>query len=159
MNSWSLVPIKCKTINTRTQTELTWFYLLHSHGMRGMAWSNVRRWRWSPQITSLFPWSPGALLLFSTLTKTICLCRLASARHWFVWQRRGQCTCQRCGAHLYSNKQLSPMPAARGGADSLAWVDCTPGWVHACVLRVIEWVGHVGSLEEQGNTSMNTCVG
>lgn len=97
-----------------------------------MAWRNVRRWRWSPQITSLLPWTPRALLLLHALTKTI----------WVIWpvfviglqtrrQRRSRCTCQRCGAHLYSNIQLSPMPAARGGACTV-WLGLLPFWGNAC---------------------------
>lgn len=96
--------------------------------MRRMAWSNVGRWRWSPQITSFFPWTLRdillPLLLVCMLTKTICPSHLARTCHWFAWQWRSRCTCHRCGAHLYSNKHLSLLPAARGGAGSV-WLGFT----------------------------------
>lgn len=54
-------------------------------------------------------------LFLHTRRKTICLNHLISMCREFAWQRRTSCTCQRCGAHLYSNLQLRPMPTARGG--------------------------------------------
>lgn len=40
---------------------------------------------------------------------------------WFVWQLRSCRTCPRCGAHLYSNKEISLLPEAGGGAGT-AWL-------------------------------------
>lgn len=98
------------------KTAQLWFLLSYSHrfpAVMSIGEADLLK------LPLLFPWTPRALLLLPELTKTSCLSHLASVWHWFVWQRRSRCTCQRCGAHLYSNKQLSPTPAARGGAGTV----------------------------------------
>lgn len=93
--------------------------------MMRMAWSDVSRWRQSPQITSLFPLKPkGSSPPPPPLYDNKANLPKSLGQYWLV---QSPCTCHRCRAHLYSNKQLSLMPAARGGAGSLAWVTAPLG--------------------------------